>query len=148
MSFQCSHSVMSSNWQNGGVEGGVFIFSCENSRTTTWCWTTIDRRMLDPAKKDIPHPRAMEMPQQDGGRGKLTFRIKPHTYQRWSEGSDKALCATGDLTETEPGMPLSVWVSPVELRVSSGPPQGQGLWVQHSWMWHKPSWRTSPLTPP
>ena len=91
MSFQCSHSVMSSNWQNGGVEGGVFIFSCENSRTTTWCWITIDRRMLDPTKKDIPHPRVMEMPQQDGGRGKLTFRIKPHTYQRWSEGSDKAL---------------------------------------------------------
>ena len=26
--------------------------------------------------------------------------------------------------------------------------QGQGLWVQQAWVWHKPSWRRSPLTPP
>ena len=25
---------------------------------------------------------------------------------------------------------------------------GQGLWVQQTWVWHKPSWRRSPLTPP
>ena len=50
------------------------------------------------------------------------------------------------------GMPSSerpsqncVWVSPEEVRVSSGLPQG--LWVQ-TWVWHKPSWRRSPLTPP
>ena len=30
---------------------------------------------------------------------------------------------------------------------SSGLPQGQGLWVQQTWVWHKPSWRRSPLTP-
>ena len=23
---------------------------------------------------------------------------------------------------------------------------GQGLWVQQTWVWHKPSWRRSPLT--
>ena len=44
-----------------------------------------------------------------------------------------------------------VWVSPVEGQwVSSGLPQGQGLWVQEPWspsLWHKPSWRRSPLTP-
>ena len=44
-----------------------------------------------------------------------------------------------------------VWVSPVEgLGVSNGPPQGQGLWVHEPWspsLWHKPSWRRSPLTP-
>ena len=32
--------------------------------------------------------------------------------------------------------------------VGSGLPQGQGLWVQLTWVWHKPSWRRSPLTPP
>ena len=32
------------------------------------------------------------------------------------------------------------------VRVSSGLPQGQGLWVQSSWAWQKPSWRRSPLT--
>ena len=34
-----------------------------------------------------------------------------------------------------------VWVSPAEVQVSSGLPQGQGLWVQQTWVWHKPSWR-------
>ena len=46
---------------------------------------------------------------------------------------------------------FSVWMSPVEVLVSSGLPQGQGLWVQkpgsHS-VWHKSSWRRLPLTPP
>ena len=39
-----------------------------------------------------------------------------------------------------------IWVSPVEVRVSSG--LLLGLWVQQTWVWHKPSWRRSPLTPP
>ena len=32
-----------------------------------------------------------------------------------------------------------VRVSPAEVQVSSGLPQGQGLWVQQTWLWHKPS---------
>ena len=36
----------------------------------------------------------------------------------------------------------------MEARVSSGLLQGQGLGVQQTWVWHKPSWRRSPLTPP
>ena len=39
-----------------------------------------------PTKKDTPHLRAKE---QDGRRGKITFRIKPRTHQRCSEGSNK-----------------------------------------------------------
>ena len=39
-------------------------------------------------------------------------------------------------------------MSPVGVWVSSGLPQRQGLWVQQTWLWHKPSWRRSPLTPP
>ena len=38
------------------------------------------------------------------------FRIKPHTHQRCSEGSNKP-CAQQDpetLTETEPDLPLSI----------------------------------------
>ena len=49
--------------------------------------------------------------QQDGRRGKITFRIKPHTCQRHSEGSSKTLCSSGDATESEPDLPLSVSVS-------------------------------------
>ena len=72
----------------GRVEGHVLIF-CENSKITTRRWITINRRMLDPTKKDTPHPRAKEKPQQDRRRGKIVFRIKPHTCQTCSEGSNK-----------------------------------------------------------
>ena len=51
---------------------------------------------------------AKEKPQQDGRRGEITSRIKYHTHQRHSEGSNKVLCAPGDPTETEPDLPLSV----------------------------------------
>ena len=70
--------------------------------STGECWS--------PPKKDIPHPRAKEKPQQDGRRGEIMFRIQPHTLQRLSEGSNKTLCAPGprDPAETEPDLPLSV----------------------------------------
>ena len=42
-----------------------------------------------PPKKHIPHPRSKEKPQQDGRRSEIAFRIKPHTRQRCSEGSNK-----------------------------------------------------------
>ena len=35
--------------------------------------------------------------------------------------------------KTEPDLPLSIWVPPVEVWVSSGLPQKQGLWQQQSW---------------
>ena len=39
-----------------------------------------------PPKKDTPHLRAKEKPhQQDGRRGEIVFRIKPHSHQRLSE---------------------------------------------------------------
>ena len=85
-------------------------------------------------KKEIPCPRAKRQPQKDGRRGKIMFRIKTHTHQRHSESSNK-MCAPGDPTKTEPGLPLSVWWSPGEVWVSSGLLQGQGLWVQQPWVW-------------
>ena len=98
-------------------------------------------------KKDTPHRREKEKPQEDSRRGKITFRIKPHTHQRCSEGSNKPVC-----TRTQrppPPQRLSqncVWVSPEKVQVRSGLMQGQGLWVQQTWVWHKPSWTRSPLT--
>ena len=38
-----------------------------------------------PPKKGSPHLKAKESPQQDGRRGEILFRIKPHTHQRCSE---------------------------------------------------------------
>ena len=73
----------------GGVEGHVLIFSCENSKITTRWWTIINKRMLDPTKKDTPRPRAKEKPQQDTRRGEIMFRIKPHSCKGRLEGSNK-----------------------------------------------------------
>ena len=36
------------------VEERALIFSCENSKIKTRCWTTINRKMLDPTKKRYP----------------------------------------------------------------------------------------------
>ena len=74
--------------------------------------------------------KGKEKPQQNGRRGEIAFRIKTHTCQRHSEGSNKTLCTPGNPTETEPDLPLSAWVSPAEVWVSSGLLQGQRLWVQ------------------
>ena len=94
--------------------------------------------MLDPNKKDTPHPRAKEKPKQDGRRSKIMFRIKPHTRQRHSEGSNKT-CVYQDPATPQRLRQNCVCVSPAEVWVRSGLPQGQGLWVQQSKVWHKPS---------
>ena len=64
---------------------------------TGGCWIT--------PKKDTPCPSAKEKPQQEGRRGKIVFRIKPHNCQRCLDGSNKTLCTPGDPTETEPDLP-------------------------------------------
>ena len=93
--------------------------------------------------KRYPTSKGKGEAQQDGRRGESMFRIKPHTCQRHS-GLKQHLCTrTQRPTETE----KCVWVSLVEVWVSSGMPQGQGLWGQQTWVWHKLSWRRLPLTP-
>ena len=47
------------------------------------CWVPPKKK-----KKDIPHPRARETPQQDYRRGEVVFRIEYHTFQRCLEGSN------------------------------------------------------------
>ena len=100
--------------------------------------------MLDRTIKDTPRPRAKEKPQQDGRRGEITFRIKPLTCQRCSEGWNKP-CAHQDPETPQRLRQDCVWVSPAEVQVSSGLLWGQGLWVQQAWVWHKSPWRL-PLT--
>ena len=51
-----------------------------------------------------------------------------------------------DVTVGRVGLVKSVRVVGVleglsEALVSSGLPQRQGLWVQQTWVWHKPAWR-------
>lgn len=44
----------------------------------------------------------------------------------------------------KPDLPLSVWVSPVEAQVSSGPSWGQRVWLQQTWE----AWHVSPAIEP
>ena len=62
-------------------------------------------------------------------------------------GLKQTLCAPEprDPTEAEPELCLRVsWGGTGQQWML----QGQGFWVQQTWVWHKPSWRRSPLTPP
>ena len=82
--------------------------------------------------EEIPHIQGQRRsPSRTVGGAKSRLRIKPHTCQRRSEGSNKAV-------HQDPETPQRL--SAEEVRVSSGLPQGQGLWVQQTWVWHKPSW--------
>ena len=72
--------------------------------------------MLDPTKIRYPTSEGKGKPQQDGRRGKIAFKLKPHTHQKCSGGSNKTFCASGhrDFTETEPDLCLSLLQRHVE----------------------------------
>ena len=53
-----------------------------------WCWSG-GCIVLEQLWGDSSCPRAKGKPQQDGRRGNIMFRIKPHIHQRRSEGSNK-----------------------------------------------------------
>ena len=60
--------------------------------STGGCWI--------PPKKDTPHPKAKEKLQQDGRRGEIVFRSKPHTRQRhWAWRVQTKPCVLQDLRE-------------------------------------------------
>ena len=105
--------------QDGGVEGCLLIFT-ENTKISTSCWTVMDKQCWNPWRKDSPCPRAKEKPQQDSRRGAATFRVRPHTHQSRSMGTDKTWCAPGP-SETN-SAPTIDWARPVfeRLRVLFG----------------------------
>ena len=60
--------------KSGSVSCGV------TGVAAAWCWSDFE---------EIPHTQGQRRsPQQDGRRGKFTFRIKPNTHQRCLEGSN------------------------------------------------------------
>ena len=61
-------------------------------------------------------------------------------------GLKQTVWAPGPREPTETGIDR-VYLTHLEIQVSSGLPWGKGLWVQQTCVWHKPSWRRSPLTP-
>ena len=102
--------------------------------------------MLDLTKKIIPHIQG-----QRRSPSKTVGGVKLHLETNSIPARDARRAQTKPCAHQETPQRLSqtcLWVSPVEVWVSSGLLQGQGLWVQQSWVWHKPFWRRLPLTPP
>ena len=132
---------------NGGVEGHVLSFSCKNSKITTRCWTTVERRKLYPTKYKIPDIQGKRRCPSKKVRG-----VKWHL--EWNPiPSRDARRAQIIHVPTRTQRPQRHWArtvfeSPVGVPVSSGLLQGQGLLVQQTWVWHQPSWRRAALTPP
>ena len=136
-----SHSIVFLFFFTLITEEGFLIYPCYSSK---FC---IQIPHVKGKKKKYPTYKGKGKPQQDGRRGEFACRIKPHISQRCSEGSNKP-CAHRDTGTPQRLRQNCVGGSPVEVRVSSGMPQREGLWVQPTWVWYQPSWRGSPLTSP
>ena len=131
-----NHYISSLVGSVGPGEGHALIFSCEYAKTATIRGTTINRRMLDPTKKIYPMPKGKgEVQTRWGGGYKITFKSNtmPTRDARRAQIKPCVHQDPGIPQETEPDLPLSVWVSPAEAQVSSGLPQGQGLRLQQTW---------------
>ena len=132
----------------------MFIFPCENSKIATLllnnypqdiCWI--------PPKKDTPRPRAKEKLQQNGRRGKIAFRMKPIPTRDARRAHTKP-CAHQDpetpqrLSQTCPWVfECLLWRYGSAVACCRGRGSAYSRPRSHS-LWHKPSWRRSPLTPP
>ena len=58
--------------------------------STGGCWLPLKKK-----KTKKTHPTAKEKSQQDGRKYEFMFRIKPHKWQRYLEGSNKTLLTPG-----------------------------------------------------
>ena len=112
--------------------------------------------MLDPTKNRYPTSKGKEKTkhQEDGRRDKITFRVKPHTHQRPLEGSNKTLCAPGPRDPTKDWARhafecFSVsWGGMGQQWPAAGDRSSGCSRPGRSCVWHKSSWRRSPLAPP
>ena len=136
--------LCSSYPQVGWIKACAFIFSCENSKIATNCWTTINRRMLDPTKRRYPMSKGKGGSPKDGRRGDFIPAIPARDAWR----AQTKPCTSKNPETTQRLSQNCVWESPVVVQVNSGLLQGQELPAQWTWVWHKPSWRRLPLTPP
>ena len=75
--IDCYDTFMIKDYPDGEVEERVLIFSCKNSKITTHCWTIINRRMLDPTKKDTHIPGQRRSPSKMVGGTKSHLESNP-----------------------------------------------------------------------
>ena len=67
--------------QDDVVERRALTSSCKSIEITTNCWTTIDRKTLEPTKKDNPDPKTKGKSQWDGRKGAIMIKSNPITGQ-------------------------------------------------------------------
>ena len=92
------------------IEGRALIF-CENSKITTCCWTTVDRRMLDPTKKKIPHVQEQRRsPNKMVGGAKSCLESNPIPV-RDAERAQTKSCAHQDPETPQRLSQTCIWVS-------------------------------------
>ena len=90
------------------------------------------------------HVQGQRSPSKMGGGAKSHLESNPMPV-RGLKGLKYTLCAPGprDPTQTETELCLGVsWGAAGQQWTAAG----QGLRVQQTWVWHKPSWRRLPLT--
>ena len=120
-----------------------------NTESATSFWTPLTGECWIPPKKDTPHLRAKEKASPDNRRGAVTLKIKSHTCQRCSKGTNKALCQPGPRKAADLHEILSqtcLWVfecllqrhtSAVACHVDRGSccssPGRLSLWYKSSW---------------
>lgn len=92
--------------KDGRVEGSACILSSENSKIAANGWTATDGRMVEPTQKRH-RIQGQRRSLEKGRRGKITFRIKPHSCQRHSEVSNIP-CVSQD-PETSQGNVICVY---------------------------------------
>ena len=97
--------------------------------SSAWAWGGIQVPPLNWGRAFLPvTPRLKE---------RVLYWHKNRNIDHWNQ-----------MENPEINLPLSLWLSAIEVQVSSGLPQRERLWVQQTGVWHKPSWRRSLLTPP
>ena len=97
----------------------------ENSKITTNCWTTIERRMLEPAKKTA-HLQRQKRSCNETQEGHYHDKIKPHTCQVGDPQSGEQLYHKGSPTVVQVLSPT--WGFPA-WGCGKGTRNPQGIWL-------------------
>ena len=141
----------------GRLEGHELIFFCKDTKIATSCWTTINRRMLEPTKKKISHVQ-----RRSCNRGAIMLKSNPiPTRDFWKAKTkqNKTTCVHQDPGKVRV-IPTRdwVWFACECLSVSCGevgqqwPAMGRGALAASvlggTAYWHKSSLKRSPLALP
>ena len=120
----------------------------ENSKITTRCWTTINRRMLDLTKKRYPTSFVQG---QRRSPSKIVGGVKQHLETNTIPARDAQRVQTKPCVHQDPETPQRltrpVWVSCTGMSQQWPASRALGAATWSHSLWHKPSWRRSPLTP-